>query len=205
MYRIRFTLISLFALMFLLQGTACTAPRNIGYQGKVLEYETKEPIEGAVVVAYWYERRATVAGGSTRLFEVKETLTDKNGEWNIVGPEEERGDSYYSFLTGTYFMQLPSFLVFKPGYCPWPKGFYIDACEKKLKPGGSAKVIQGIPVELPKLTDLEDRRKALVNPEDPSGERYKEFIKKQKTLIKLINQESRDIGLPELKFKFLEE
>ena len=83
MGRIRFEWIGWLFLLILLPGTACTAPREIGYRGKVLEYETKGPIEGAVVVAYWNERRATVAGGSTRLFEVKETLTDKKGEWQI--------------------------------------------------------------------------------------------------------------------------
>jgi hypothetical protein len=56
------------------------------FKGKVIDADTKEPIEGAVVVASWLEERADIAGSTSELKDVKETLTDKNGEWMIKGP-----------------------------------------------------------------------------------------------------------------------
>jgi len=58
--------------------------RNV--KGKVVDADTREPIEGAVVVAVWHEATATISGESTRLKDVKEILTDKNGEWTMEGP-----------------------------------------------------------------------------------------------------------------------
>ena len=42
------------------------------FRGKVIDSDTKEPIEGAVVVAYWYEARSTLLGESTRMKDVEE-------------------------------------------------------------------------------------------------------------------------------------
>lgn len=160
---------------------------KIGVMVGVIDFETKEPIEGAVVVAYWYERMAAPAGGVTRLKDVKETSTDRNGAWSITGPEEESGDSYYSFATGTYYIQHPRFIVFKPGYCSWPEGFSIDACRGKLKPGGAGKVAEGENVELPKLKK-EDRLRAI--PSRPTDSK-----KKLPFLFELINEERTRFNL----------
>ena len=95
---------------------ACS--RDWTFRGKVIDYDTKEPIEGAVVVAEWLEARATIAGESTRYRDVKETLTDKNGEWVIVGPKGRRYDPvpFWSFITGIHYTLHPGFIIFKPGY-----------------------------------------------------------------------------------------
>src|SRR5512139_120753 len=77
--------------------------KDITFRGRVIDYDTKEPIEGAVVVASWLEARQTISGDSTRLKDVKETLTDKNGEWSISGEEGQPHTEhpYYDFFTGT--------------------------------------------------------------------------------------------------------
>jgi len=169
------------------------------FKGKVIDAETKQPIEGAVVVASWIEERATPAGSTSRLKDVKETLTDMNGEWVIEGPRgRDMGNitAYFTLLTGTYIVNPPEFLVFKPGYCSWPKGFTIGACRGKIKPEGNDKVAEGETVELPKLTKKEDRSKSSAI--WPSLiESDKESLKKIKTFLKLLDEENRSLGFSE--------
>lgn len=121
------------------------------FSGKVIDADTKEPIEGAVVVASWLEETATVAGPSTRSKDIKETLTDRNGEWTIRGPRGRDGGTItalFTFFTNTYYTKRPEFIIFKPGYCSWPAGFGIPECKEKMKGYDIQQTI-----ELPRLTD----------------------------------------------------
>ena len=88
------------------------------YQGKVIDAETKEPIEGAVVVAIWRQSKGTMTGPRTRFKDSKETLTDKNGEWSIVGPEgyENKMISGFLHIMGVFVTESPVFIIYKPGY-----------------------------------------------------------------------------------------
>ena len=161
------------------------------FKGKVIDADTKQPIEGAVVVAAWHEATATVAGESTRLKDVKETLTGKNGEWAIKGPKGRWSGNItaiFTFLTGTYYTRPPQFIIFKPAYCSWSiEAFGIDACREKLKPTGMDGFAKGETVEIPKLTNKEDRLRNLPGPINGR--------EKQKEFIRLINEESRYLGL----------
>lgn len=190
--------ISILLLTLLLFSTsACGAT----FKGKVIDADSKQPIEGAVVVASWSEERATPAGPTTRLKDVKETLTDKNGMWLIEGAkggEVGNTKAIFSFLTGTYFTNAPVFIVFKPGYCSWPKGFEIASCKGKIKPAGNDKIAEGETVELPKLTNRDDRSKAVPGLIHADGEKNEEeIIRKQKVFFKLINEELKYLGLAE--------
>lgn len=184
--------------ILLLTGMSAYAG-DVTYQGRVIDADTKEPIEGVVVVAMWNEERAAVAGPDTRLKDVKETLTDKNGEWSIVGPEGERHKIIPGLLQliGVYMTREPTFIVFKPGYCSYPQGFSIDACKGKIKPGGDLGFIRGETTELPKLTKREDRLKAqAIWPSLMDGD--KEMHKKIINFIKLKSEERKNLGLREL-------
>ena len=166
------------------------------FHGRVVDADTKAPIEGAVVVAAWYEEAATPAGPTGRIKDVKETLTDTKGEWKIRGP---KGGgviaSLVALATFTYYTLPPEFIVFKPGYCSWPKGFSVETCRDKVWPTGSDKVAMGVTVELPYLTSKEDRRRCLPSPLQRDGNG--EFYSKQASFIRLINEESRSIGIGE--------
>ena len=70
----------------------CT-PSNAGwliyhkpeFKGKVIDAETKEPIEGAVVVVV-YNKHSLLSGpggGYSSVIKVKEALTDQNGEFHF--------------------------------------------------------------------------------------------------------------------------
>ncbi|KJU83947.1 lipoprotein [Candidatus Magnetobacterium bavaricum] len=92
---------------------ACVPIPNIAvdgpYKGKVVELETGEPIEGAVVAGSW---SLEYFGGRKECF--KETVTDKNGEFVLptvicISPFLFRGDFGH-----------PDVIVFKPGYLGYP-------------------------------------------------------------------------------------
>jgi hypothetical protein len=55
------------------------------YEGKVIDSQTKQPIEGAVVHGTWSKRHLTVAGPKGEYYDSYEVLTDKNGEFKIPG------------------------------------------------------------------------------------------------------------------------
>jgi hypothetical protein len=176
------------------------------YQGKVIDAETKEPIEGAVVVAYWWEEKGAFLGSLERLKDVKETLTDRDGKWSITGPESDKKKIVRGMLSAVaivWAIRDPYFIIFKPGYCSWPEGFSIDACKDKIGPGGSDQISGGKTIELPKLTNREDRLKAQrISPLYPTSDgptKEKQFLKKQLELLRLLNEERGNLGLDEYK------
>ncbi|MEN6318232.1 MAG: hypothetical protein ABFD82_05705 [Syntrophaceae bacterium] len=79
------------------------------FRGKVIDEETKDPIEGAVVVVLYKKWEfGGPGGGNTLPMDSKETLTDKNGEFYFPA---------YSTLIGPLSrVSDVSFIIFKPGY-----------------------------------------------------------------------------------------
>jgi len=166
------------------------------FRGRVIDADTKEPIEGAVVVAEWMTEIETPTATHTDLKDVKECLTDKNGKWSITG---RRGrDNGQLFIPYT---KEPQFIVFKPGYCPWPIGFEIDACRNRIKiiGGKDEELGEGGTLELPKLTNREDRLYAQGVRPDSWDEivANKQKAKKIKNFLRLLNGERKRLGLDE--------
>ena len=80
------------------------------FRGRIIDEETKAPIEEAVVVAVYYEHDIVggPGGGDSSVIKVKETLTDKNGEFYFPA---------YTTLTGPNSRESYAlFIIFKPGY-----------------------------------------------------------------------------------------
>ncbi len=80
------------------------------FHGRVIDTDTKQPIEEAVVVVL-YHKRSTFSlnpgGTSAYVTKAKETLTDKNGEF------------YFPAYSETMFLNEAvdtQFIFFKPGY-----------------------------------------------------------------------------------------
>jgi len=159
------------------------------FKGKVIDVETKEPIEGAVVVAQYHSNVLGPAGSHTTLIDVQEALTDSKGEFFI--PSKTRIISPLSVGDDT------SFLVWKPGYNRkdiW--GGYFFAKEPgtienrpthtdrglELKP-----MTMGI-VELVRLQTKEERLQGMPSP-------VGDLDQKQVNLIKAINEEREYLGL----------
>ncbi|MBI4654074.1 MAG: hypothetical protein HY752_03675 [Nitrospirae bacterium] len=173
---------------FLLYSTTIYAAT---FKGKVIDADTKEPIGGAVVVASWSESTATITGGSQRSKDVKETLTNKNGEWEIKGPKGDRFIAQvFAMIPSIYYTEAPEFIVFKPGYCSYPAGFGIEACKEKMKVYNFTNSDNiGEIVELPRVTNREDRKRSLPGTAGFS----RESDKKQINFLKLINEEHKNI------------
>jgi hypothetical protein len=102
---------------------SCAFANDRTFRGKVVDFDTKEPIEGVAVVAYWDKARAMIAGESTILKEVKEILTDKKGEWSIIGEEGEPHDPLPYLSLFIPYTKHPSFIIFKPGYESFKDGW----------------------------------------------------------------------------------
>lgn len=176
-------------------------------KGKVLDVETKEPIEGAVVVAVYHKSAIRLAPESISIIKhIKETLTLKDGTFSIP--------AYLSLTEPLSFDFRVTFIIFKPGYGRFPgyqatpsgikpidqevffskdvgsKGELRMWVKEKKRPRlRKSKVIFGI-VELPKLKTREERRRNF-----PSLPSLHKFLEDQKNLIRLINEEEENIGL----------
>ncbi|MEK6777695.1 MAG: hypothetical protein AABY87_12585 [bacterium] len=150
------------------------------FKGKVIDAETKEPIEGAVVVAVYSKQAIRVAPESVGItIDVKESLADKDGNFRIP--------SYITIIDPFAWSKPVTFIIFKPGYGSFPdwrvrppKGMSMEITFEKFFSGevgvekevwvttdpwkiGSEskkeKVVFGV-VELPKLKTRDERWKA---------------------------------------------
>lgn len=79
------------------------------FEGKVVDAETKKPIEGAVVVAMYKIREYSFVQSDAVVADVKEALTDTHGEFRIP---QHTFFSIYPVARG----ETTTFLIFKPGY-----------------------------------------------------------------------------------------
>jgi len=159
------------------------------FKGRVIDAETKEPIEEAVVVAQYHSNVLGPTGSHTTLIDVQEALTDSRGEFFI--PSKTR--IIYPLSVG----DDTSFLVWKPGYNRkdiW--GGYFFAKEPgtiENRPTHTDKGLELKPVrigivEVTKLRTKEERLKGMPSP-------VGDLDRKQTNLIKAINEERRYLGV----------
>jgi hypothetical protein len=79
------------------------------FYGRVIDKETKQPIEGAVVVVLYEKWESHGPGGGSAVpFDAKETLTDKNGDFHFP--------SYRTLIGPLSRQEDADFIIFKPGY-----------------------------------------------------------------------------------------
>ncbi len=171
------------------------------WKGKVIDAETKEPIEGAVVLAVWDRNYRTPTGGSSYFYKAKEVLTDKDGGFEISVYTPINLVPIISYIDG------PFFTIFKPGYGSFPK-HHVSPPKLGIDPadffsmgklgeegeigwdyekGKKIKVTFGI-VELQRLKTREERLRLLLIP--PSIPDHK-----MPKLIESINKEAISLGL----------
>jgi hypothetical protein len=129
------------------------------WKGKILDIETKEPLEGVVVLAVWDRIYRTPYGTNSYFYEAKETLTNKAGEFVIT--------SYtpINLLPIVSYMQGPEFTIYKPGYgsLQMALGDYLTNDPKKQEEFELSKIkyrLSSRIIELPPLKTWEERNKA---------------------------------------------
>lgn len=135
------------------------------YNGKIVDKETRQPLEGVVVVSNW----GIDQWGSTSYYDTYETVTDKKGNFAIPG----QGIQVFSDLT------VPNLFIFKVGH-----EFVLDKWNGK----GLPLVWEGerMVIGLRKLTMEERRRNSVDMPSGPK--------KKYKLLIRESNKEMMELG-----------
>ncbi len=78
------------------------------YRGKVIDKETKRPIEGAAVVAVWW-KQSPAAHPIITFYEAQETQTDAGGKFTT-------GWIWGGSINPLPKVRAPVFTIFKPGY-----------------------------------------------------------------------------------------
>jgi len=166
------------------------------YKGKIIDSETKEPIEGAVVVAVYnkYPIISGPGGGSSSKIHIQEVLTDRNGVFRIP--------FYITFIGPNSVERWTDFIIYKPGYgrdnvrmtrSAMEHFFLEDNFEKKgeiilsFTPPEKRNGTYGV-LELIRVVTKEERLRA--QPSEPSD------LKKDCPLLyKAVNEERKSFGL----------
>jgi hypothetical protein len=178
-------------------GTGWLIYHKPEFKGKVIDSETKEPIEGTAVVVT-YTKHPIVsgpAGGNSSIIHIKEALTDKNGEFHIP--------SYTTLISPNSKEDRADFIIYKPGYASYPhrRVYPLDYCgpeylfSKELGDKGKIhrnseviSITHGI-VELPPLKTRKERLKGL--PGHPSVL----TPENSPVFFNILNEESKNLGL----------
>jgi hypothetical protein len=144
----RRTLLILILATFVMSVTSCygfaTIRKDGPYEGKVIDVETGEPIEGVVILGIWSREIISPGGATHNFYDAQETVTDKHGDFRIEGMG-------LKILSNVTPMDV---LIFKTGY-EYESGSWssLKKYAKKIKWEGSKAIIS-----LKKLK-MEDRKR----------------------------------------------
>ncbi len=179
----KYQLLLVIALLIVLTGFTYPARAFFEpYKGKVIDADTKEPIEGAVVVAIWTREAPYFPSGESVAFKkARETTTDKNGEFSIK--------PYHHYSLRPLSKLWLRWIIFKPGYGSFPR--HPQVRPKGISPNGlTSKIFSPYTVvELPKLKIKEERLKYSILPGHPVP------AKKIPLLIHAYNSERVSLGM----------
>jgi hypothetical protein len=160
------------------------------WKGKIIDIETKEPLEGAVVLAVWYRAYRTPAGDNTYFYNSREVLTNKEGRFEISAYTPINLLPILSYLKG------PHFTFFKPEYLGLSDtgfgDFFLEGTkeiplERKHVSGKIFRLSPGV-IELPMLNTRKERRRMIRFPTSIPDD-------KMPKLIELINKEAVLLGI----------
>jgi len=141
-------------------GDFCSAEAAGPWQGQVVASDTKQPLEGVVVLAWWTRSVRSLGGFSEEYRDSQEVLTDKDGRFTI----ESR---WFFSLNPLVFFSGPFVAMFKSGYgtYEWPgyKGSETWPKEKRDALATAAQLFQleGIVVEMPMVVSTARRAEYL--------------------------------------------
>jgi hypothetical protein len=111
----KYLFVALFVIIALPLTTGCAVTNKYGpYYGKVIDAETKEPLEGAAVLIVYKTEQYGLAGAVSHYEDAQEMLTDKNGEFKIPSMRVS------TFRILSSWEKYPEVRIFKPGYGCYP-------------------------------------------------------------------------------------
>lgn len=140
----------------LLTGADAAGP----WQAQVVSAETKRPLEGVVVLAWWTRHVRSLGGPSEECRDSQEVLTDKDGRFAIAS-------RWFFSFNPLVFFRGPLIAMFKPGYgdYSWPgyAGSETWPKEKRKALQTEAQLLQldGIVLEMAALRNAEERKEYL--------------------------------------------
>lgn len=148
------------SILLLAPGVLRRAEAAGPWQAQVVSAETKQPLEGVVVLAWWTRHVRSLGGPSEEYRDSQEVLTDKDGRFTI--------DSRWFFsLNPLVFFRGPFFAMFKPG-CgnfEWPGYAGSETWPKDkrdaLRTAAQLLQLDGIVLEMPALLTVEQRQEYL--------------------------------------------
>src|SRR5215510_12236828 len=152
-------LVSLISLVLLL-GAQPMAEAAGPWQAQVVSGDTKQPLEGVVVLAFWTRHVRSLGGPSEEYRDSQEVLTNKDGRFTI----ESR---WFFSLNPLVFFRGPFVAMFKSGYgdYEWPgyQGSETWPKEKREALRTEAQLLQleGIVLEMPRLAAIGAREEYL--------------------------------------------
>jgi len=175
------SVVLLVMVIFPLSAGCAITNKYDSYYGKVIDAETKEPIEGAAILIVYKTGQYGLAGSVSHFEDAEETLTDKNGEFKIPAKRVN------TLRLLSSWEGHPEIRIFKPGYGCYP--MHKDVTPKFDY--GSLPSEQHVIIKLPLLKTKEERlenyRNAYLSPSVPTV--------KYKNLLHLINKEAIFLGL----------
>jgi len=101
-------LAGLIALAGLLGPVTAEAGYRGPFEGRVVDAETLQPIQGAVVFVEWMRSHITVAGDVPKFYDAAEVLTDETGHFRIK--------KKWSLNPWTNWMLGANVVIYKAGY-----------------------------------------------------------------------------------------
>ncbi|HBI22938.1 MAG TPA: hypothetical protein DDX84_01705, partial [Nitrospiraceae bacterium] len=183
-----FTVSLMLIITYVLSATIAVASGS--WKGQIIDIETKEPLEGTVVLAVWERVYRTPAGDKSYFYEAKEVLTDKNGRFEIPAYTPINLLPLISYMRGPYF------IIFKPSYLSiewWHPNYFLEGSTEKATEltelsGKKYRLSPGL-IELPPLKTREERLEVVgdLPPSIPD--------EKMTKLIELMNKERIELGL----------
>ena len=143
------------SILLLAPGGLCRAEAAGPWQAQVVSAETKQPLEGVVVLAWWTRHVRSFGGPSSEYRDSQEVLTDKDGRFSI----ESR---WFFSLNPLVFFRGPFFMMFKAGYgrFGWP-GRFPKETRDALRTDAELLQREGIVLEMSHLQSMEQRREYL--------------------------------------------
>jgi hypothetical protein len=127
------------------------------WQAQVVNEETKEPLEGVVVLAWWTRHVRSLGGPSSEYRDSQEVVTDRSGRFAIA-------PRTFVSLNPLVFFRGPFFALFKPGYGEdrWSgyeeRETWSPAKRKALGMYSNLLEMDGIVLEMPRLHSIEQRQ-----------------------------------------------
>jgi|GEM_PF-6032934 len=124
-------LVSLLSIIFV---SIITIPCYAWVTGKVVDNETSQPIEGAVVYVEWNVTKGLPGLTYTDKYKTKETLTDENGKFSISGIVNP-------------FPYISNITIYKKGFIAWNNHFIFETWENRedWKNGSEVRLVKFTP------------------------------------------------------------